>query len=170
MKLISALRNGCATVLFGVAVAGCQPGAQNGLLLESGLKTEDPKFYPSDDFLRMGKLHYRNGDYGLAEENYRKAVETTPRDTEAWLGLAASYDQLRRFDLADQAYAHVAKIGANDPIVLNNTGFSQLMRGNIPEARRLLLRAQELDPDNPYIANNITLLGDSNKTVKRVTL
>ncbi|TMJ35509.1 MAG: tetratricopeptide repeat protein, partial [Alphaproteobacteria bacterium] len=68
------------------------------------MKLEDPKFYPSDDYIRMGKVHFRNGDYGLAEQKFRKAVEVTPKDAEAWLGLAASYDQLRRFDLADNAY------------------------------------------------------------------
>jgi Flp pilus assembly protein TadD len=151
-------------------LSGCQPSTENKLLLESEQKLEDPKYYPSDDYLRQGKVHYRNGDYGTAEYNYRKAVEVTPRDSEAWLGLAASYDQLRRFDLADKAYAQAVKIGANDPVVLNNAGYSQLLRGNIPEARRLLLRAHELDPDNPYIANNITLLGESGKTVKRVPL
>jgi Flp pilus assembly protein TadD len=26
-----------------------------------------------------------------------------PEDAEAWIGLAASYDRVRRFDLADQA-------------------------------------------------------------------
>ncbi len=151
-------------------LCGCQPSSENRLLQESGLKAEDPKFYPSDDYVRMAKVHYRNADFGLAEVNFRKAIEVTPRDTEAWLGLAASYDQLRRFDLADRAYSHVASLGSKNPIVLNNVGYSQLLRGNIPEARRLLLKASELDPENPYIANNLTLLGESNKTVKRVPL
>ncbi len=151
-------------------LAGCQPSTENRLLKPSGMAMEDANFYPSDSYIRMGKVHYRNGDYGLAEEQYRKAVETTPRDAEAWLGLAASYDELRRFDLADQAYEQVFKLSSNDPIMLNNAGYSQLMRGNIQNARKLLLRAYELAPDNVYIANNLKLLGESNSTVKRVTL
>jgi len=31
-------------------------------------------------------------------------VEKAPRDASAWIGLAASYDHVGRFDLADQAY------------------------------------------------------------------
>jgi Flp pilus assembly protein TadD len=151
-------------------LAGCQPSAENRLLKESGMKLEDPKYFPSDDYLRMGKVHFRNGDYGLAEEKFRKAVEVTPKDAEAWLGLAASYDQLRRFDLADNAYDKVLVLAHDNAVILNNAGYSQLLRGNIEGARRFLLRAYELDPNNPYIANNLQLLGESKKTVKRVNL
>jgi Flp pilus assembly protein TadD len=156
--------------LLSALVAGCQPSAENRLLAESGQKMEDPKFYPSDDYLRMGKVHFRNGDYGLAEEKFRKAVEVTPKDAEAWLVLAASYDQLRRFDLADRAYDKVLVLASDNAVILNNAGYSQLMRGNIEGARRFLLRAYELDPTNPYIVNNLALLGESKKTVKRVNL
>jgi Flp pilus assembly protein TadD len=41
----------------------------------------------------------RASNYGLAEKHFRRAVETHPRDAEG-IGLAASYDRLRRFDLA----------------------------------------------------------------------
>jgi Flp pilus assembly protein TadD len=161
---------GIALPLLCLFLAGCQPSAENRLLAESGMKMEDPKFYPSDDYLRMGKVHFRNGDYGLAEEKFRKAVEVTPKDAEAWLGLAASYDQLRRFDLADKAYEKVLIRASDNAVILNNAGYSQLMRGNIEGARRFLLRAYELDPNNPYIVNNLALLGESKKTVKRVNL
>jgi Flp pilus assembly protein TadD len=157
-------------VPLAMGVAACQPSTENRALLESGMKLEDPKYYPSDNFVRMGKVYYRNGQYGLAEESFRKAVEQTPTDSEAWLGLAATYDQLRRFDLADQAYLRIAKVAIDDPVVLNNAGYSQLLRGNTASARRFLLRAHELDPDNPYIANNLALLGETGKTVKRVPL
>src|SRR5262249_57169694 len=58
---------------------------------------------PNDD-LSLGKKHYRAGNYGIAENHFRRAVELHPRDAEAWVGLAAAYDRLRRFELADRAY------------------------------------------------------------------
>ena len=155
---------------LGLLVAGCQPSAENRLLLESGMTMEDAKFYPSDEYIRMAKVNFRNGDYGLAERNYRKAVEVTPKDAEAWLGLAASYDRLRRFDLADKAFEKVLQLGYNNAVVLNNAGYSQLLRGDLKSARRFLLKAYELEPENPYIVNNIALLGESEKSVKRVDL
>ena len=155
---------------LGLLVAGCQPSAENRLLLESGMTMEDAKFYPSDEYIRMAKVNFRNGDYGLAERNYRKAVEVTPKDAEAWLGLAASYDRLRRFDLADRAFERVLQLGYNNAAVLNNAGYSKLLRGDLKSARRFLLKAYELEPENPYIVNNLALLGESEKRVKRVSL
>jgi Flp pilus assembly protein TadD len=156
--------------VLGLLVAACQPSAENRLLQESGMTMEDTKFYPSDEYIRMAKVNFRNGDYGLAERNYRKAVEVTPKDAEAWLGLAASYDRLRRFDLADKAFERVLQLGYNNAAVLNNAGYSQLLRGDLKSARRFLLKAYELEPENPYIVNNIALLGESEKSVKRVDL
>jgi Flp pilus assembly protein TadD len=166
---LAGIRASCAALAL-VTLAACQNSAENKLLAESGMTLEDPAFYPSDPYLRMGKVHFRAGAYGLAEEKFRKAVEVTPRDTEAWLGLAASYDQLRRFDLADKAYERVLALDGKNAIVLNNAGYSQLLRGNLVAARRLLLKAYEIEPDNPYIANNIALLNESGKSVKRASL
>ena len=167
-KLSGSPGGAIALAVICMALAGCQPSAENRLLSESGLTMEDPKYYPSDDYVRMGKVYFRNGDYGEAELKFRKAVEVTPKDAEAWLGLAASYDQLRRFDLADKAYERTLQLASNNAITLNNAGYSLLMRGDIAGARRMLLRAHDLDPDNPYINNNLKLLGESKKAVKRV--
>lgn len=151
-------------------VGGCQPSVENRLLAESGLTMEDPKYYPSDEYVRKGKVSFRNGDFGLAQASYQKAVELTPKDAEAWLGLAASYDQLRRFDLADNAYQKVLQLASKNAAILNNAGYSQLLRGDFKTARVFLLKAYELEPQNPYIVNNIALLGQSEKSVKRVNL
>jgi Flp pilus assembly protein TadD len=165
-------------LIYGVAaagalvalMAGCAPSTENSLLAGSDLKVEDPKFFPSDDYLRAGKIHYRNKDYGKAELNFRKAVEVTPADAEAWLGLAASYDQLRRFDLADKAYERALALDGKNSTILNNAGYSQLLRGNTEKARQLLLKAYEIDPGNPYILNNLALLGETSETVRRSNL
>jgi len=152
-----------------IALAGCAGtlSTENQLLSESDLKLEDPAYFASDENLRRGKLHFRNGDYGIAEKYFRKSVEVTPNDTEAWLGLAASYDRLRRFNLADKAYKKVIRLDGKHPAVLNNIAYSYLLRGDMIKARRYFLRAYERDPENPYIVNNLAQLGVSEKAVKR---
>lgn len=112
---------------------------------------------PADD-LSLGKRHYREQNYGLAEKHFRRVVEKLPKDGEGWLGLAASYDRLRRFDLADRAYGQVLEIYGPTPEVLNNLGYSYLLRGDFKRARIKLTEAAAKDPDNPYIRNNVELL------------
>jgi Flp pilus assembly protein TadD len=129
----------------------------------SGLIGSDP-----NDDLSLGKKHYRAANYGLAEGHFRRAVESHPRDAEAWLGLAASYDRLRRFDLADRAYKETIAIIGETPEVLNNKGYSYILRGDYPRARGILLAAQAKDPNSPYIRNNLELLDKSFRRGKAV--
>jgi Flp pilus assembly protein TadD len=122
---------------------------------------------PNDD-LSIGKKYYRQGSYGLAERHFRKAVEMHPRDAESWVGLAAAYDQLKRFDLADRAYAQAVRLIGPTPDVMNNQGFSYMLRGDYGRARSMLLAAQAKAPKNPYIANNIRLLEESAHKTKGI--
>jgi Flp pilus assembly protein TadD len=119
------------------------------------------KYFPSDEPLRMALEMFNRGNYGLAERYFRDAVERNPRDVTAWVGLAASYDRLARFDLADRAYRFAIKLGGQTTQVLNNQGYSYMLRGNYARARQLLLRAQAREPNNPVIANNLALLDGS---------
>jgi tetratricopeptide (TPR) repeat protein len=122
---------------------------------------------PNDDLSR-GKKFFRAADFGLAERHFRRAVELHPRDLEAWIGLAASYDRLRRFDLADRAYEQAMKIAGPTPEILNNMGYSYMLRGDYRRARETLLQAQAQDPGNPFIRNNIELLEASFRKGKAI--
>ena len=112
--------------------------------------------------LNLGKRHFREGDFGLAEKHFRRAVEQGLPDAreaaEAWLGLAASYDRLRRFELADRAYAAALRIVGPAPEILNNQGYSYIMRGDYARARSKLDAAYAKDPTNPHILANLDLL------------
>jgi len=122
---------------------------------------------PNDD-LSTGKKLFRSGAYGLAERSFRRAVEQQPRDAEAWLGLAASYDRLKRFDLADRAYDQATNIVGPTIEVLNNKGFSYMLRGDYKRARATLYRARAMDPTNPFVKSNIRLLKKSIRTGKAI--
>lgn len=128
-----------------------------------GLLGSDPY-----DELNLGKKHYRANNYGLAEKHFRLAVEKHPRDAEAWLGLAASYDRLRRFDLADRAYAQAIGILGPTVEILNNQGYSYMLRGDYKRARETLAAARRKDPNNKYVQNNIRLLEESYRKGKSI--
>ena len=127
----------------------------------------DTQYYASDEPLKLGMEHFGRGNFGLAERYFRDAVEKAPRDATAWVGLGASYDRLRRFELADRAYAQAIKLTGPTVPILNNQGYSMMLRGNLKEARRKFLKAYDLDPGNPTVANNLELLNSSYRFVQR---
>jgi Flp pilus assembly protein TadD len=123
----------------------------------------DIKYYPSDEPVKLGLEHFKKGNYGLAQRYFRDAVEKAPEDAEAWIGLAASYDRVRRFDLADQAYAQDGETVQ----ILNDRGYSYLLRGDLTKARVKFLKAYQLDPTNPVVINNLQLLNSSYRYIQR---
>ena len=94
-------------------------------------------------------------------------MEKAPRDVVAWTGLAASYDRLSRFDLADRAYASAIKLAGETTQILNNEGYSYMLRGNYAKAREKFLKAYRREPNNPTIINNLRLLDSSNRFIRR---
>src|SRR3954469_6508337 len=146
-----------ASVLAPVSPAGPDPVQE----------PTDVKYYPSDEPVRMGLEQFNRGSYGLSQRYFKDAVEKAPRDVTAWVGLAASYDRLRRFDLADQAYASAIRLGGETVQIMNDQGYSYMLRGNLTAARRKFERAYSLDPTNPVIANNLELLNGSRRFIER---
>jgi Flp pilus assembly protein TadD len=123
--------------------------------IESGF---DNKVFPGDENTRLGRAYYVNGNYAKAEQAYRRAVEVTPQNGQAWLGLAASYDKIGRYDLSARAYRQARKLTGDNYVLLNNEGYSAMLQGDRRRASNLFRRAARLAPDNPIVANNIAVL------------
>ena len=127
----------------------------------------DVQYYPSDEPLRLAIENFNRGYFGVAERYFRDAVEKAPKDGSAWIGLAASYDRLGRFDLADRAYTEAIRLEGETTAILNNRGYSYMLRGDLISARKVLLKAYEREPANPLILNNIKLLNSSARFIAR---
>jgi Flp pilus assembly protein TadD len=127
----------------------------------------DVQYYPSDEPLHLGLEHFNRGHYGIAERYFRDAVEKSPRDVTAWVGLAASYDRIGRFDLADRAYTAAIGLAGYTTDILNNQGYSYMLRGDYKTARRKFLQAYAREPGNPTIMNNLKLLDSSGRFTRR---
>lgn len=150
---LSVFRAACAGI-FALSLAGCQS------LSALDNKQSDSATYQGfvgHNALAVGAKHYAAGNFGLAEKSFRAAVEATPANSRAWLGLAASYDQLGRYELADRAYDHLLKQEGRKASILNNKGYSFILRGDMDKARPLLHEAQALAPENTIIAGNLQL-------------
>jgi Flp pilus assembly protein TadD len=51
--------------------------------------------------------------------------------------------------------------------ILNNRGYSYMLRGNLVAARQDFLKAYEREPGNPTILNNLKLLDGSQRFIAR---
>ncbi len=142
-----------AVIALSVALAGCQTaGVDNTKTTSISAKAKT-----ATETLR-GKEQFLDSNYGLAEQHFRKAVELKADDAEAWMGLAASYDELGRFDFADRAYDALIKVAGRKPQIVSNLGYSKLLRGDKKEARKLFNEAAAAMPGNPRIQANLKLL------------
>ena len=142
-----------------VQVQPAEPGPSGepvAPLSHPGLVGDDP-----NDDVQRGKKYFRSNNFGLAEKSFRSAVEKHPNDAGAWVGLAASYDRLHRFDLADRAYAAALRLVGPTAEILNDQGFSYMLRGDYTRAKKKLQEAQAKDPANPYVQANLQLLEES---------
>jgi len=159
-------------VLLAAAVSGCDTIHQGVAGLDSppSPTVQDPDeviYYPSDQPLKMGLEHFERGNFGVAERYFREAVEKAPKDVTAWVGLAATYDRIGRFDLADKAYVTAIRLNGQTVQILNNQGYSYMLRGDLARARTTFLKAYRLEPNNPLIVNNLALLNSSQKFIQR---
>ena len=125
------------------------------------------KYVPTSEPLRLGLEHFSRGNYGLAERYFRDAIEKSPADADAWIGLAASYDHIRRFDLADRAYRAAIRLSGETVQILNNQGYSYMLRGDLNAARAKFRKAYQREPHNPTIVNNIQILNSKEQAPRR---
>lgn len=144
----------CGTVGW---LAACQTPAQD-LSAEAPVPTVDGSPVASNELSRLGRQDLAAGNSGLAEQHFRDAIEKNRNDVSAWIGLAAAYDDLKRFDLADRAYAQAIKLQGETFDIVNNQGYSYLLRGDRTRALSRLRRAAEMQPDNSVVLNNLRLL------------
>jgi Flp pilus assembly protein TadD len=151
------------SVLASVGVAGCK-GIDDETTALAGAKIDATETTfgsgPEQVWVEKAKENFKHGEYGLAERYFRQAIEERHSNVEAWLGLAASYDRLKRFEEADRAYEMLKRMVGDTPTVLNNLGFHYMLKGDFASAEHALQTAQEKDPDNPLIRANLALLAD----------
>ncbi len=157
-----------AAVFLALSLSACTalPGFEPGTT-ETVQEPADPKYFPSDEPYHLGVEQFNRGHYGLAERYFRDAVEKAPEDAASWMGLAASYDRIGRFDLADRAYQKATQLTGETVQLLNNRGYSSMLRGDLPSARKMFEKAAQIEPGNPTIANNLALLDGSSRYIKR---
>ena len=108
-------------------------------------------------FERAGIAALHLGDLRRANSALTGATALPGASWRAWSALGAVADFRRDWDQADLAYEGALALAPDRSEVLNNRGWSLLLRGQWQEALQLLERAAELDPKSRRIARNLDL-------------
>lgn len=148
-------RRSAFVLAFALVLTGCQSRSDEGVAIVPGV---EPTLPATNEAYQAGRVNLAAGNNGLAERNFREAVERNADDAASWLGLAAAYDNLGRFALADRAYDRAIALQGETVATLNNRGFSYLLRGDGARALRAFERALAIDPQNPVTLSNVELL------------
>lgn len=144
---------GCSTANLGASAFGSSKLA--------AAEIPDIGNYTAERALVEARAHFRNSDYGHSAALYKRVVELSPKNPEGYVGLSASYDRLRRFDLSDRVYAALYELSGGTAQYYNNVGYSYMLRGNLTAALSNFRKAEKLAPGNVVISNNIQILADA---------
>ena len=168
-SLMLAGRGVLAVAAMTLALSGCSstgtPDAR-GTFSTGPIKASDLaniEGTTADQALAAARDHFRMGDFDYSTALYKRYLELAPNDPQGYIGLAASYDRLRRFDLSDRVYASWYRLSGGTAQYYNNLGYSYLLRGDTATALVNLRKASALDPQNATIANNLKMLANQTR-------
>lgn len=106
--------------------------------------------YRDHPYVFKGEMYRTMGKYSLAEKFYRKAIDTNPKNAEAWAFLGAILGKLGRFAEAKAVWRKYIKFGADKaPEGHLNLGLIYRAEKRFKMALRHADKAVELDPDYP---------------------
>ena len=147
-KTVGALLVGLSALLGGCAVGAGEGRPVLGL---------DGQHLDASDPVERGRALILTAQYGLAIDGLNEVVTRDPGNARALALLAVAYGQLKRFDLADRYHARALEVDPNSPVVLNNWGYSYLVRGDDRRATNLLEQAMATSDGRPIVAGNLAL-------------
>jgi Flp pilus assembly protein TadD len=114
---------------------------------------------PTDSLLaeRAGIAALKLGDVASATVLIDRAIRSPKPSWRAWNARGVVADLQQDWSAADAAYRRAAELSSNEAEVVNNQGWSQLLRGDWKRSVGLFERAVSLDPESTRIANNLEL-------------
>ena len=108
--------------------------------------------------LEVGRAHIARGQafYGIAA--LEQARDLAPRDWRPLSLLGVAYQQVRRADEAQTAWAAALRLSPENPDVLTNAAMAQMAGGNVTGAESLLRRAAAQPGASLRVRQNLALV------------
>ncbi|MEW7977650.1 MAG: tetratricopeptide repeat protein [Candidatus Sedimenticola endophacoides] len=104
-----------------------------------------------------GLCHIRLDQAEAARADLQTAVKADPARWCAWNGLGVLATARGDYPDAIGYYNQALRLLPDSPILLNNYGYAQIQRRNLPEAEQALRRALAIAPGNTGLRNNLAL-------------
>jgi hypothetical protein len=129
-------------IVAGLAVASCA-SSPNGVEIRP---IADPvsKLRPGADRLADAKGQLAIGNVGLALEGFRSVARLYPDNAEAYVGMAACYESIRRFDLAQSKYEAALALDPHNPALLTRLAAALDQQGKAQAAAEVRSEVAEL--------------------------
>lgn len=106
---------------------------------------------------RAGLAALMTGDYSRARSFITRAVASSHPSWRAWNAKGVLCDLAHDWAGADRAFANAFVVSPQQPEVLNNQGWSLMLRGEWARSLPLLEEAAKLDPGSTRIKDNLEL-------------
>jgi len=160
-----------AQIMVGRAIAAGQSGAHVDLILADlaaaqGKNDEALARYqallavaPDDAMLaeRAGISALKSGKVDAAIDLLNRSTKWPAATWRAWNARGVAADYKRDWTTADVAYAKAVALAPDEAEIVNNQGWSLLLRGDWKNAVGFFERAAARSPKSPRIANNLEL-------------
>ncbi len=121
------------------------------LLRESDAPDSAERFYLE------GVCHREKSRYETAILQFKKAIELSPRYSQAYEGIALTHDLMGQRESAHEYYAKAIEENPSSSRFYNNFGVSLLVAGRYEEAAERLETCVRLDPESLRAFNNLGL-------------
>ena len=130
------IMSGLVAVALSTVLVACEVRENISSLTDPG----DAKA-SSDTVFESGKVHLREGRYGLALEKFKVGLADAPESVRVLNAVGTAYDKLDRGDVAERYYRRALEKEPDSLQTLNNFGYSLILRGRHEEALPFLWKA-----------------------------
>jgi len=109
---------------------------------------------PKDDniFYEAGRFYILRGDLSSAKNNFKKAAELNGKNANALVGVGVCFYQMKNFKIAKNYFSAALRIDSQNTEAMYNLIVVNVSLGNKEEAKSLLEKYKNLNPDDPKIS------------------
>ena len=119
-------------------------------------RKEEPRFNRANDtaYVKLGELYLEQEQFQQAEEQFKKAIQITPGDDRAYVGLGWSYmRQQGKVKRAEEQFKKAIRITPGNVWACDILGQLYLHQGQFQRAEEQFKKAIQITPGNPHAYN-----------------